>query len=46
MSTFHLQIVTPDGGFFDGEAEKLIVRAIDGDDPGPAFALCNGAGHG
>ncbi|MBD5094511.1 MAG: ATP synthase F1 subunit epsilon [Subdoligranulum sp.] len=30
MSTFHLQIVTPDGGFFDGEAEKLIVRAIDG----------------
>ena len=31
MSTFHLQIVTPDGGFFDGEAEKLIVRAIDGD---------------
>ena len=31
MSTFHLQIVMPDGGFFDGEAEKLIVRAIDGD---------------
>lgn len=30
MSTFHLQIVTPDGGFYDGEAEKLIVRAIDG----------------
>lgn len=30
MSTFHLQIVTPDGGFFDGEAEKLLVRAIDG----------------
>ena len=46
MSTFHLQIVTPDGGFFDGEAEKLIVRAIDGDVCIPAFALCNGAGHG
>ncbi len=29
--TFHLQIVTPDGGFFDGEAEKLIVRAKGGD---------------
>ena len=23
MSTFHLQIVTPDGGFFDGEAAVL-----------------------
>ncbi len=31
MASFHLQIVTPDGGFYDGEAEKLIVRAIDGD---------------
>ena len=31
MSAFHLQIVTPDGSFFDAEAEKLIVRAIDGD---------------
>ena len=29
--TFHLQIVTPDGGFYDGEAEKLIVRAKGGD---------------
>ena len=29
--TFHLQIVTPDGSFFDGEAEKLIVRAQGGD---------------
>ncbi len=29
--TFHLQIVTPDGSFFDGEAEKLIVRAKGGD---------------
>lgn len=31
MSTFTLQIVTPDGQFFDGPAEKLIARAIDGD---------------
>ncbi len=30
MTTFPLKIVTPDGSFFDGEAEKLIVRAIDG----------------
>ena len=29
--TFHLEIVTPDGGFYDGEAEKLIVRAKGGD---------------
>ena len=31
MKTFHLQIVTPDGLYFDGEAEKLIVRASTGD---------------
>ena len=31
MSTFHLQIVTPDGAFYDGEAESLVVHAIDGD---------------
>ncbi|WP_367924538.1 ATP synthase F1 subunit epsilon [uncultured Ruthenibacterium sp.] len=31
MSTFHLQIVTPDGEFFDGEAERISVRTIDGD---------------
>jgi F-type H+-transporting ATPase subunit epsilon len=31
MPTFHLQIVTPDGGFYDGSAEKLIVRALGGD---------------
>ncbi len=31
MSTFHLQIVTPDGAFFDGDAERLKVRTIDGD---------------
>ena len=31
MSTFHLQIVTPDGLFFDGQAERLTVRAATGD---------------
>lgn len=31
MSTFSLQIVTPDGLFFDGQAEKLIVRTVAGD---------------
>ncbi len=31
MNTFHLQIVTPDGLFFDGDAEKLIVRTTTGD---------------
>lgn len=30
MATFPLQIVTPDGGFYDGEAEKLLVRTIEG----------------
>lgn len=30
MSSFHLQIVTPDGLFFDGEAEGLDVRATTG----------------
>ncbi|MGN1030193.1 MAG: ATP synthase F1 subunit epsilon [Butyricicoccaceae bacterium] len=31
MSTFHLQIVTPDGMFYDGEADKVLTRTIDGD---------------
>jgi len=31
VSTFPLKIVTPDGLFFDGEAQKLIVRTIEGD---------------
>ena len=31
MTSFHLQITTPDGLIYDGEAEKLAVRAIDGD---------------
>lgn len=31
MSSFPLKIVTPDGLLFDGEAEKVIVRAITGD---------------
>lgn len=31
MSGFHLQIVTPDGEFFDGPAQRVRVRTIDGD---------------
>ena len=31
MMPFHLRIVTPDGLFFDGQAEQLIVRTITGD---------------
>ena len=31
MASYHLQIVTPDGPRFDGQAEKLIVRASEGD---------------
>ena len=31
MSAFSLQIVTPDGLHYDGEAEKLIVRTVTGD---------------
>ncbi len=31
MSTFHLQIVTPEGASFDGEAESLTVRATTGE---------------
>lgn len=31
MATYPLKIVTPDGVFFDGEAEKLIVRTTEGD---------------
>ena len=31
MKTFHLQIVTPDGEFFDGQAERVIVRTNNGD---------------
>ena len=27
MSSFHLQIVTPDGLFYDGQAESLNLRA-------------------
>ena len=30
MSAFRLQIVTPDGGIFDGEAEALRLRTTDG----------------
>ena len=31
MKPFHLQIVTPDGLAYDGEAESLLVRTDDGD---------------
>ena len=31
MSLFHLQIVTADGLFYDGEAEKISLRSIGGD---------------
>ncbi len=31
MASYHLQIVTPDGLSYDGEAEKLIVRTTTGD---------------
>lgn len=30
MSSFHLSIVTPDGRYFDGEAERLTVRTTNG----------------
>ena len=31
MSSFPLQIVTPDGLLFDGQAEEIIVRTVSGD---------------
>ncbi len=31
MSLFNLQIVTPEGMFYSGEAEKLTLRSIGGD---------------
>lgn len=31
MSSFHLQIATPDGLIFDGQAERLLCRTIAGD---------------
>ena len=31
MRSFHLQIVTPDGQIFDGDAEAILVRADRGD---------------
>ena len=31
MKEFHLQVVTPDGIFFDGPAESLLVRSEMGD---------------
>ncbi len=31
MATFDLQIVTPDGLMFSGQAESLVVRTVEGD---------------
>ena len=31
MASYHLQIVTPDGLSYDGEAEKLVVRTAAGE---------------
>ena len=31
MATHHLQIVTPDGVYFDGQAKKLVIRTTTGD---------------
>ena len=31
MRLFHLQIITPDGVRFDGEAQQLSVRAVEGE---------------
>ena len=31
MSTFHLQIVTPDRMAYDGQAERVILRTVNGD---------------
>lgn len=31
MTSFHLQIVTPDGLIFDGPAERIIVHGVAGD---------------
>ncbi len=31
MSTYHLQIVTPDRKVYDGEAQKIILRTVSGD---------------
>lgn len=30
MNTYHLEITTPEGSRFDGEAGKLVVRTLDG----------------
>ena len=31
MATFHLQIVTPDRKMYDAQAERVIVRTVNGD---------------
>lgn len=47
MSTFHLQIVTPDRMAYDGQAERVILRTVNGDVAilGAAYRLCRAAGH-
>lgn len=30
MNSYHLEITTPEGSRFDGEAVKLVVRSLDG----------------
>ena len=44
MTTFHLTVVTPDGCAFEGQAERVVCRAIDGDLAAavpPAWAGCS-----
>ena len=31
MATFHLQIVTPDRKVYDAQAERIILRTVNGD---------------
>ena len=48
MRTFHLEIVTPDGLSYDGEAQSLLVHTTDGDveilrcDRQSAYSGCRG----
>ena len=38
MAAYHLQIVTPDRLVYDGEAQRMLVRTVEGD-------ICIMAGH-
>ena len=44
MSSFHLQIVTPDGLFYDGQAESLNLRAAQGGPRQTTFVTTVGMG--